>query len=130
MPQIPPQNYWTISHGVFSLMPALLGINAILRPNSFYGMLKVAPPKDPAARKLADAQILMYGARDLTVGLACLAAWHSGNQQTMGLVLLATLPMAIIDAFAVGRLVGEGEWIHWATVPVLVGIGAGCLGWI
>lgn len=130
MAPIPPQNFWTISHGLASLSPVFLGLNALLRPNSFYGLLQVQRPKEPETQKLVHAQILMYGARDLAVGLACLASWYSGNQQTMGLVLLGALPMAIIDGYAVQMAAGKGGWMHWSFIPVLGGIGLGCLGWI
>ena len=121
-----------LTHGalVMGLVPCANGINALLRPESALAMLQFPAPSGLEAQKLAHSLILIFGARDLALGLAMLGVWYTGHREALGWVVLSVLPIVIADGLASRYQIGRGEWNHWAFAPVVLGLGAGLLGWI
>ena len=91
-------------------------------------MLQFPTPSDLEAQKLTHSLIYIYGARDLALGLAMLGVWYTGHRKALGWVVLAVLPVVIVDGFASRHQTGGGEWNHWAFAPVGLGLGVGLLG--
>lgn len=67
--------------------------------------------------------MIVYGARDISIGLAVFAASYFGNRKTVGAVVLAACAAAWVDGAVVKTYVGAGEWDHWgyASLFTLVG---------
>lgn len=125
-----PSQYYTTGGAIVGAIPFLLGINALVRPTSVLSMLNVTPPKDLEDQKKVRGLIQMYGARDISMGAAILVGWYFGNPTTFGWIVLASLPMVLVDGYVSKELTGGGEWQHWPMAPVMAGVGAGLLGWI
>lgn len=71
----------------------------------------------------------MYGGRDIALGLMTLAVWARGDRRTLGLTMLASLPIALVDGFVSRDQIGGGEWGHWVFVGIGAGLAAGMLEW-
>lgn len=124
-----------------SLLPALVGINAVLRPSSalemlgfrssFAGLSTSSPSPTDEQDRLALALTQMYGARQLSLGLTTIAAFSvSDDPVVLGAIMLAGIPIAVIDGFVSKALTGKGQWGHWAAVPVSLVLGLGLFGWV
>jgi multidrug efflux pump subunit AcrB len=115
---------------VVGLLPIALGINAVARPASALALLQFPAPTDPAARKVTESVLQMYGARNITLGLSTLAVWYAGSHRTLGLVMLAGIPLALIDGFVSLNQIGSGQWGHWSACIVGGVLGLGLLGYL
>ncbi|RDX54656.1 hypothetical protein K466DRAFT_584226 [Polyporus arcularius HHB13444] len=104
------------------------GINAILRPAHALTFFEFArPPASAADRQLVDSLMIIYGARDVFMGLAIYAAAYFGNRKALGSIVLAASAVAAVDG-AVCKMNGEGEWAHWGYAPMVALVGALLLG--
>lgn len=103
------------------------GIYAILRPAHALGLFALKPPKNPADQRVVDSLMVVYGVRDIFMGVAMWAATLNGHTTTVGWLLLATAGVAAADGF-VCKSHGKGEWGHWSFIPVGVTTGAMLLG--
>lgn len=123
-----------------SLIPALVGINAVLRPSSALEMLgfkssssSSSTPQSPnhEETRVALAVTQMYGARQISLGLATIAVFSvTDDPVVLGAVMLAGIPIAVIDGFVSKALTGKGQWGHWVAVPVSLVFGLGLFGWL
>ena len=109
--------------GLAGLVPSFLGINAILRPSSGLRVLDFTAPKDPESQRLVDNLMLMYGARDLAVGLPVLLAWYFDRRAELGWLMFANAVIPCVDAWAAKRQNGRGEWVHLPFAVVGLGLG-------
>jgi len=97
------------------------GINIIFRPASGLSFFEWQYPIDPTARELIDRTMLIYGARDIFMGVALWIAAALGSRRVAGAMLIAASAVAAVDGFACMN--GEVEWGHWGYAPVLTVIG-------
>ncbi|KAF4163583.1 hypothetical protein CNMCM6936_000575 [Aspergillus lentulus] len=107
---------------VLGIVPIGFGINAILRPAHALTFFEFEPPVAPRDRSLVDSLMIVYGARDIFMGLALYAAGFFGTRKSLGWTLIATSTVAIADG-AVCWSNGHGQWNHWGYAPVLAIIG-------
>jgi hypothetical protein len=107
---------------VMGIIPISFGINAILRPEHALTFFEFEPPVAPRDRSLVDNLMIVYGVRDIFMGLAVYAAGFFGTRKSLGWTLIATSAVAIADG-AVCWSNGHGEWNHWGYAPVLAIIG-------
>lgn len=132
---------------VFGVLPCALGINALLRPRSALQIFQFPLPASPDAHKLVDALLQFYGARNVTIGISTLTAWYFGDRNVLGGIMLSGCVVVAVDGWVTKRLIGRGEWyvtsrmfsfleslltwsrMHWALLPVGLGLGGGLLGW-
>lgn len=64
------------------------------------------------------------------MSLTTITLWFVADQETLGYLMLAQGPIALIDGF-ISRWQVEGmEWGHWIAVPISVGLGTRLIGWI
>ncbi|KAF2492593.1 hypothetical protein BU16DRAFT_583744 [Lophium mytilinum] len=114
------------------------GLNAMLRPRhslTFFPFPDPALPTSsaaPASKEvldLLDALLVIYGARDVFMGVAILAA---ARGKALGWILVAAGAVAGVDGWVVRGFEarnshpGGGKWGHWGYAPV-VGVVGGLL---
>jgi hypothetical protein len=68
--------------------------------------------------------MVIYGVRDIFMGLVIYSAAYFGDRKTLGCILIAGSGVAFVDG-AVCRAQGKGEWNHWSYAPILTAVG-GC----
>lgn len=103
------------------------GINAILRPAHALTFFEMDYPTLPADRKLVDYLMIVYGIRDIYMGLSIQVAAYYGAKKPLGWCLLGMTAVAFTDGL-VCYLNGHGQWAHWGYAPMGIAVGALCLG--
>lgn len=103
------------------------GINAILRPNHALTFFEWEAPAAAFDKNLVENLMIIYGVRDIFMGLAIYIAACFGNRETLGWILIAGSGVAFADG-VVCRNQGKGEWNHWCYAPILTVVGSLLLG--
>ncbi|KAH8653936.1 putative integral membrane protein [Tricladium varicosporioides] len=106
------------------------GINALIRPLHALTFFEYSEPLIPAsgpALTLIESLMVVYGVRDLCMGLAMYpAAWY-GERKSLGWMVLIASGMAFADG-AVCWNMGKGAGAHWGYAPTLTVVGLLLLG--
>jgi hypothetical protein len=100
------------------------GFNCIFLPEnalSFFELNAAAPISD-------QAMMLIYGARDIFIGLAAYSSAYFGDRKSLGCITIAASAVAFADGLACRIYIGKGEWNHWSYMPLVTGVGAMLLG--
>ncbi|KAF2640688.1 hypothetical protein P280DRAFT_507320 [Massarina eburnea CBS 473.64] len=97
------------------------GVHYTLFPRSAFSHFGFALPT--AELELIDALMVLYGVKDLFMGVSVWAATWSGNRKVAGINVLALGLGALVDGFVVKGVAGTGEWNHWGYGSVAVGAG-------
>lgn len=118
---------WPITAStVFATIFIAAGINAILRPEHALTFFEFEYPSTLSpAKDVVDALMLVYGIRDIFMGVAMYAAaWH-GNRKTLGWIVFVGGIVAVADGIACrGKGAnGKAEWGHWGYAPMLIVVG-------
>ncbi|KXJ90044.1 hypothetical protein Micbo1qcDRAFT_205666 [Microdochium bolleyi] len=127
------RDYCRLGAFVTTLAPAIIGLQAICDPSWYLDILGFPPSAlarrrpQPAAQTnnkhhrlaadgldVAEAMVQMCGVRGITLTLSALAAWRYGNWQTVRWVVLANIPLHVMDGLISRFRIGPGsEWGHW-----------------
>ncbi len=121
-------SYLRIAASVFGAIFLGFGVNAILRPANALEFFELKPPASASDRQLVDGLMVVYGARDLFMGMAIHAAAYFGDRRTLGCILIAASGVAFVDGGVCQVYAGKGEWNHWGYAPVLTAVGTMLLG--
>lgn len=116
-----------IAASVFATIFIGFGINAIIRPGNALKFFEFEAPASILDKKLVDNLMVIYGARDIFMGLAIYSAAYFGDRKTLGWILLAGSGVAFVDG-GVCWAQGKGEWNHWGYAPMLTAVGSMLLG--
>jgi Domain of unknown function (DUF4267) len=116
-----------IAASVFATIFVGFGINAILRPENALTFFEFVMPTLAANKKLVENLMVVYGVRDIFMGLAIYSAAYFGDHKTLGWIVIAGSGVAFVDG-AVCRAEGKGEWNHWGYAPMLTAVGSLLLG--
>jgi hypothetical protein len=114
--------------GGISVFPIVLGINAIARPQTALEILQFPAPIGPADQKLVDNMMRVYGARNISMGLAQGITAYFGHAKAVAWILIANSITAIVDGFVSKDQIGGGEWNHWGFLSVSFGLASLLLG--
>ena len=79
-------------------------------------------------QQILDVLSIVYGIRDVFMGVAIFAAAAYGDRRALGWIVVAAGGAAAVDGWACQVKVGKGEWNHWGYAPVLVVLGGLLLG--
>ncbi len=120
--------YLRIAASVFATILLGFGINGILRPRNALEFFEFEAPASASDQKLVDNLMVLYGARDLFMGLAMYSAAYFGDRKTLGWILIAGSGVAVVDGAVCRAQIGKGEWNHWKYAPVLAAVGSVLLG--
>lgn len=104
------------------------GINYIFNPSSAYDIFQFPRMSSEADQDIMNAVMILYGAKDLFMGIAIWASTWSGTRRSAGMVLMAGGAAAGIDGYIVNRMTGGGEWNHWGYGSVMVMLGLAMIG--
>lgn len=120
--------YFRITASVFATIFLGFGINGILRPRNALEIFEFELPASASDQKLVDSLMVLYGARDVFMGLAIYSAAYFGNRKTLGWILIAGSGVAFVDGAVCRAQIGRGEWNHWGYAPVVAAVGSVLLG--
>lgn len=104
------------------------GINAVFRPRAGFEVFEFEYPKAAKEQKLVDGLMLIYGIRDVFMGVVLLAAYYYGAREVFGWSLIASSAVAFVDGVANQAVLGYGAGKHWGYAPVLTVVGSILLG--
>ena len=104
------------------------GINATFRPRSGLEVFEFSAPSGADEQKLVDNLIVLYGTRDIYMGVTLAVAWYFANRTIMGWSLLAGSGVVMVDGIVNHAVIGRGQWKHWSYGPVMAAVGAALLG--
>lgn len=111
----------------FATIFTAFGVNAILRPSHALTFFEFSPPASPADARMVDSLMVVYGARDIFMGVAIYAAALFGTKKSLGWTLIAASGVAVADGLACFSH-GVGHWNHWGYAPVITAVGVVLLG--
>ncbi|KAL3138781.1 hypothetical protein ABBQ32_005624 [Trebouxia sp. C0010 RCD-2024] len=116
--------YLRIAAIVFATIFLGFGINGISRPRSAFEVFEFKIPASTADQQLVDSLMVLYGVRDVFMGLAIYAVAWFGTRKSLGLILVAASGVAFVDGAVCRAQIGRGEWNHWGYAPALTVVGA------
>jgi len=117
-----------IGASVFATIFVGFGINAILRPRNALSFFEFEAPASASDKNVVDGLMVIYGARDIFMGVAIYSATYFGDRKSLGWILIAGSGVAFVDGAVCRAMVGKGEWNHWSYAPVLTAVGSVLLG--
>lgn len=113
---------------IFGTIYLGFGINGILRPRRAFEVFEFDLPASQADQNVIDSLMIIYGARDVFMGLAIYSANYFGGRKSLGCLLIAGSAVAFVDGAVCKSQVGKGEWNHWGYAPAMTAVGAMFLG--
>jgi hypothetical protein len=117
-----------IAASVFGTIFVGFGINAIFKPASAISFFELGLPLTASAdSKTVEALLVVYGIRDIFMGLAIYATAYFRNRNALGWILLSSSAVAFGDGVVCRLYSGTGEWNHWGYAPAILGVGLGLL---
>ncbi|PVH71800.1 hypothetical protein DL98DRAFT_503169, partial [Cadophora sp. DSE1049] len=124
-----------IAANIFATILLSFGLNAIFRPLSALSFFELYPSTISSTHEttLINALMVVYGIRDVFMGVAIyVAAYYAkasvGGRKVLGTMLTAGSVVAFIDGAVCKWIVGEGEWGHWGYAPVMGIVGGVLMG--
>lgn len=107
------------------------GLHYVFFPRSAFNNFGFAAPSAASTdRELLDNILILFGAKDMFVGVSIWAAILAGNRKIAGINVLALGLCAALDGWVVKNSKGAvpgGEWGHWGYGSVALGVGAAML---
>lgn len=104
---------------VLGTIPIGFGINCIVNPQSALSFFELPYPTIQDQRSLIDALMVVYGVRDIFMGVAVWIAAAVGSTATMGWLTVAIAAVAGADGWVCKYMVGQGEMNHWGYAPMV-----------
>jgi hypothetical protein len=117
-----------VAASIFATIFIGFGINAILRPENALEFFEFQALASTADKNLIDGLMIVYGVRDIFMGVALYSAAYFGSRKSLGWILIAASGVAFVDGFVCQIYAGNGEWNHWGYAPILTVVGSVLLG--
>ncbi|KAH8691657.1 hypothetical protein BGW36DRAFT_388734 [Talaromyces proteolyticus] len=111
----------------FGTTISAFGVNAILRPAHALSMFEFDYPTSAPIKQLVDYLMIIYGIRDIYIGIAIFSTTYYGHRKALGWNLLGLAGTAFVDG-VVCKMNGHGEWNHWSYAPMVAILGCLSLG--
>ncbi|KAI9147245.1 NLP effector protein 2 [Paramyrothecium foliicola] len=118
-----------LSYGALavSVLPGLIGVNALFRPEATMKGAQLPVPPQPEARRLTNSLMRFFGVRTTAISYLLVLIWSSGDPRLTGLGLFTGIWMSIMDGLITKWQIGGGEWGSWALAPIIGGLSYGLL---
>lgn len=114
-----------IAASIFGTIFLGFGFNYTLRPRESFSTFGFsASPTTLADQQLMDSIIVLYGVKDLFMGVTTYSALMWGSRKTLGAILMMAGFCAWIDGYVVKAQAGTGEWNHWGYGSAITVVGA------
>ncbi|CAJ0541521.1 Ff.00g080920.m01.CDS01 [Fusarium sp. VM40] len=110
-----------------SLVPGVFGLSAMIQPEITLKMVEFPIPTEPQSRKLALSFWRLHGTRNLVISYLLVNNALTGDRRLMGMGLIGTVFIVLVDGFVSRSLIGGKEWFHWGYIPVYVAFIGGLL---
>ncbi|KUL83843.1 hypothetical protein ZTR_06579 [Talaromyces verruculosus] len=104
---------------IFGAVFTGFGINCVVRPDHALSFFYFEDLRVPGDQQLVDYLMIVYGARDIFMGVALWITLYFGSRKALGGTMIACGAIAIVDGI-VCKMHGFGEWDHWGYSPMLV----------
>ena len=91
-------------------------------------MFEWVPPASASAKTLVNNLVVIYGVRDVYMGIVIYIAAYFGDSKTLGWIVIASSCVAFADGAICWIQQGKGQWNHWGYVLMLIGLGSLLLG--
>ena len=131
MPKLPRPALRLLST-LFSLIFLVIGLTYILSPRTGFALYGFSTtPTTPSDWALMQRIMILYGAKDVFVGVAIAATTWFGTRRSAGVVLVAAGLCAGVDGGVVKSEAGKGAGNHWGYggfMGVLGGVVGGVVG--
>lgn len=116
--------YLNVIANIFGTIWLGFGVNAMMRPLNAFSVFEFDLPSSAADQKLVASLMVIYGARDLFMGLATYFTAYFGSQKACGWTLMAGAAVAGVDGLVCLQQIGGGQWNHWGYAPMVFATGA------
>lgn len=116
--------YLSIIANIFGTIWVGFGVNAILRPLNAFSIFEFELPSSAADQRLIESLMIIYGARDIFMGLAVYFTAYFGSRKACGWTLITGAAVAGVDGLVSIRQIGDGQWNHWGYAPMIFVVGA------
>jgi hypothetical protein len=107
------------------------GLHYVFFPRSAFNNFGFSAPSSASPDlELLDNILVLFGAKDIFVGVSIWAATLMGSRKIAGINVLALGLCAALDGWVVKNSKGAvpgGEWGHWGYGSVALGVGAAML---
>ncbi|GAA6007738.1 hypothetical protein JCM10207_004857 [Rhodosporidiobolus poonsookiae] len=113
--------------GLSGLIPIFFGVNCFFRPAHALSFFALPYPTSAADRTVVDALIVIYGARDIFMGLALFAAAAYNARKPLGWITVAVAAVAGVDGYACVLAKTGEQMAHWGYAPLLAVLGLALL---
>jgi len=120
-------SYLRIAASAIATINIAFGVNAILRPDNALTFFEWEAPAAASDKTLVKNLVIIYGVRDIFMGLAVYATTFFGSRKALGWILIAGGGVAFADGVVCWNQ-GNGEWNHWGYAPMLIVVGSLLLG--
>lgn len=102
----------------FGVIPIAFGINCIVNKEAALAFFELDYPVLPDQRHVVDVLMVVYGYRDIFMGLAILAPAYFGNRRALGWIMLSVSSVAFVDGWVCYSMVGKGAMNHWVRLDL------------
>jgi hypothetical protein len=99
------------------------GINYVFNPEAAYDIFEFPRMSVQSDQDIMNAVMILYGAKDLFIGIAIWASVWLGTRKSAGLILMAASGAAGVDGYIVNKMTGGGEWNHWGYGSAMMVLG-------
>ncbi|KAF2119867.1 hypothetical protein BDV96DRAFT_641739 [Lophiotrema nucula] len=108
-------SFLSLATTVFGTITLGFGVHYIVNPAAaIYNFSPaITTPTQPNDVRTMKAILLLFGAKDVFVGIALLSAVLYGRPKMRGILRLALGLCAAYDGYVMKNLTGTGEWNHW-----------------
>ncbi|KAF2161807.1 hypothetical protein M409DRAFT_37497 [Zasmidium cellare ATCC 36951] len=95
------------------------GVNAMVNPEAALSFFELKYPLLQDQKNIVDVLSMVYGVRDIFMGVAIFATAYFGTTPALGWILVAAGACAGVDGWACKTIVGQAEMNHWGYAPVV-----------
>ncbi|KAK6710996.1 hypothetical protein SNK03_005391 [Fusarium graminearum] len=105
---------------LMALVPGLIGLNLLVRPEATLQQMEFTIPSEPKARQLTRGLARVYGIRNVVIGSIGLNLSLTRDPKLINMIYLGGLAMCVTDGIVAKSVIGHGEWLHWVFAPICI----------
>ncbi|EKJ74246.1 hypothetical protein NXS19_005896 [Fusarium pseudograminearum] len=114
------ENILHYGNQLIALVPGLIGLNLLVRPEATLQQMEYIIPSEPKARQLTRGLARVYGIRNVVIGSIGLNLSLTRDPKLINMIYLGGLAMCVTDGIVAKSVIGHGEWLHWVFAPICI----------